>query len=365
LLTPSFTFVVRDESFTTSLSVAIALSPSVELLCGVDSTCTQFTITDPKIIPSSFPYLFNSIPSPLSHRNSLVKLCRFLGNPELECHYFCSNAPMTFSNLQHPPPFHLTRVTDLSLLSPTAADSLLSRGSVSFPSEDALFDGILLLGEAYDGLLRYVRSCFLSPDAFARYLDYLAHSFPTEFLFTTFILTPFPRSLILPYSRLRTNIFDFCHFGGRLLWRGSRDGFTAAAFHRNCDGVPNTVTIVRDTHGNIFGGFTPLPWSGPEEAPFLPDDTCKSFVFTIKNPLDRPARKFKLLPAAKQFATICGRDTGPGFGGAFVIGDTATRKGRTEPERSGASTREFQPGENRDSSRQSIASRCRRLRSSS
>ncbi len=34
-----------------------------------------------------------------------------------------------------------------------------------------------------------------------------------------------------------------------MLWRGSRDGFDAAAFHRLCDGKANTVTVINNTNG--------------------------------------------------------------------------------------------------------------------
>jgi hypothetical protein len=45
-----------------------------------------------------------------------------------------------------------------------------------------------------------------------------------------------------------------------LLWRGSRDGFKAKQFHHRCDGNPNTLTVILDTNGKIFGGFTPVEW---------------------------------------------------------------------------------------------------------
>jgi hypothetical protein len=44
----------------------------------------------------------------------------------------------------------------------------------------------------------------------------------------------------------------------KLLWRGSRDGFTAKEFHLRCDGRANTLTLIADTDGNVFGGFTPV-----------------------------------------------------------------------------------------------------------
>jgi hypothetical protein len=43
-----------------------------------------------------------------------------------------------------------------------------------------------------------------------------------------------------------------------LLWRGSRDGFTAREFHLHCDGCANTLTLIRDTNGNSFDGFMPV-----------------------------------------------------------------------------------------------------------
>jgi hypothetical protein len=55
----------------------------------------------------------------------------------------------------------------------------------------------------------------------------------------------------------------FVEFGEKpfdLLWRGSRDGFQVGDFHRRCDGHGNTLTLILDTNGNIFGGFSPAIW---------------------------------------------------------------------------------------------------------
>ena len=46
-----------------------------------------------------------------------------------------------------------------------------------------------------------------------------------------------------------------------LLYKATRDGFSAGNFHRKCDNVDNTLTIVKVTSGNIFGGFTVKKWS--------------------------------------------------------------------------------------------------------
>ena len=45
----------------------------------------------------------------------------------------------------------------------------------------------------------------------------------------------------------------------RLLFRASRDGFAALAFHSKCDNKGPTVTVVKSS-GNIFGGFTGNAW---------------------------------------------------------------------------------------------------------
>jgi hypothetical protein len=53
----------------------------------------------------------------------------------------------------------------------------------------------------------------------------------------------------------------FAEFRGKrfwLLWQGDRDGFRAREFHRCCDGHTDTLTVILDQQGNVFGGFTPL-----------------------------------------------------------------------------------------------------------
>ena len=46
-----------------------------------------------------------------------------------------------------------------------------------------------------------------------------------------------------------------------LLFRASENSFKASAFHESCDGHPNTITIIQSHHGNIFGGYTDIPWA--------------------------------------------------------------------------------------------------------
>jgi hypothetical protein len=112
------------------------------------------------------------------------------------------------------------------------------------------------------------------------------------------------------------------HFN--LLWRGSRDGFTALEFHHRCDGRANSLALISDTKRNIFGGFTPVKWEsvkgdGDGMNCYKGDDSLRSFLFTLRNPRGVPPRKFALRAESKQFAIDCTSERGPVFGGCICV----------------------------------------------
>jgi hypothetical protein len=120
----------------------------------------------------------------------------------------------------------------------------------------------------------------------------------------------------------------FAEFRGKrftLLWRGSRDGFRATTFHGRCDGHANTLTLIEDTAGNIFGGFTPVEWESrkydTKSASFKGDPSLKSFLFTLKNPHIFPASKFALKAEEKNAAIHCASSEGPNFRDIGVCGN--------------------------------------------
>jgi hypothetical protein len=96
-----------------------------------------------------------------------------------------------------------------------------------------------------------------------------------------------------------------------LLWRGGRDGFGAHDFHRRCDGHANTVTVILDTDGNIFGGFTPVEWEYHKGDKV--DESLRSFLFTLRNPHNFSAWRFALKAEKKNVAVVCYSDWGPDF----------------------------------------------------
>jgi hypothetical protein len=196
--------------------------------------------------------------------------------------------------------------------------------SVSIESEDALLRFLLKLGPGYRDLLRHIQLRFLSEDG----LSLLEEDFgiPPESLWQCAaerIAHP------PPDSRIISGIPEiFAEFRGKrfsLLWRGGRDGFEAQEFHRGCDWYANTLTVILDTEGNIFGGFTPVEWESRKPKSqyttfncWKADGSQTSFLFTLKNPHNIPARRFALKAERKHHAIWCDSRWGPCFGGIGV-----------------------------------------------
>ena len=68
-----------------------------------------------------------------------------------------------------------------------------------------------------------------------------------------------PKNILLLHSFLPSD-FTKMRLKFELLYRGSRDGITAADFHRLCDGKSDTISVIKDTKGNVFGGFADKAW---------------------------------------------------------------------------------------------------------
>jgi hypothetical protein len=109
----------------------------------------------------------------------------------------------------------------------------------------------------------------------------------------------------------------FAEFRGKefsLLWRGGH-GFDPRDFHDRCDGHANTLTLIKYWKGNIFCGFSPVKWESSKRDLFRDDvsfskadPSLKSFLFTLKNPHNVPARRFALKAARKEKPIYCVSD---------------------------------------------------------
>jgi hypothetical protein len=109
-----------------------------------------------------------------------------------------------------------------------------------------------------------------------------------------------------------------------LLYRGSRDGFRASDFHHRCNGQSNTVTIIHDNSGYLFGGFTPVAWDSTCSSSFKQDKTCESFLFTLKNPHGIAPRTF--CQSDSGHTIYCQSNYGPTFGNhAIYVSDNCNQ----------------------------------------
>ena len=117
------------------------------------------------------------------------------------------------------------------------------------------------------------------------------------------------------------DLFLLCNFIDglkkcKLLYRASRDGFRAANFHAKCDGVPNTLTIIKTTQGYVFGGYTTISW---DQSGAYKNDS-NAFIFSFTNNTNKPV---KMLYKNDSKSTFCNGAYGPTFGGGadFHIAD--------------------------------------------
>jgi hypothetical protein len=74
-----------------------------------------------------------------------------------------------------------------------------------------------------------------------------------------------------------------------LCYRASRDGWTAADFHRLCDNRGPTLVVAKERlNGYIFGGYTAVAWTSSSERAM---DDNQAFIFSISNPSSVPPVK--------------------------------------------------------------------------
>jgi hypothetical protein len=119
-------------------------------------------------------------------------------------------------------------------------------------------------------------------------------------------------STILTNSHLVKTLLYICRFTDAEKWkhlyRGTRDGFCSEFFHRHCDNIPNTLTIIKAKDGSIFGGFSSLCWDKHSGSKYAQ----KAFIFSLVNKENKPT-KFDY--TGKGRSIYCSSGYGPTFGG--------------------------------------------------
>ena len=69
--------------------------------------------------------------------------------------------------------------------------------------------------------------------------------------------------MLTDYEQMRVKFMFEPKARFELLYRGTKDGFTEQAFGDKCDNQGDTLIIVKATTGQIFGGYTNIPWASP------------------------------------------------------------------------------------------------------
>jgi hypothetical protein len=98
-----------------------------------------------------------------------------------------------------------------------------------------------------------------------------------------------------------------------LLYRASRDGFEAKAFHQACDGRGPTICLFKSDKNKTFGGYSDKSWFSQ----ICFKMSKGSFLFSVDN-----KKKLKLFRNYDK-ALFFNKNCGPCFGEDIIIGDTA------------------------------------------
>jgi hypothetical protein len=314
----SFAFVVNGAVIESDVAEAVAFSPFVREQLSVDSCAQEFIVCERCIGSSAVASLLSILSgSAISVGRSEILLSGYFGNSPLECHLLSCwkagiAATLSRSVIEKRVSFESADFAGLSL---EALHDLLLSSAVLIESEDSLLRALLNLGSGYRFLINHIQLPFLSAEGISLLADHF--EIPPESVWECAadlpVYLPHPHQLdSLILSDIPAIFAEFRGKQFKLLWRGSRDGFTASQFHSRCDGHPNTLIVILDTDGNIFGGFTPVEWDSGN-GNFKADASVKSFLFTLKNPHNFGARTFALTAVQKHKAIMCDSRSGPRF----------------------------------------------------
>jgi hypothetical protein len=81
-------------------------------------------------------------------------------------------------------------------------------------------------------------------------------------------------------------ISPFPNIGFNLIYQASRDGFGINDFHSKCDGILNTLMIIKTTDSYVFGGYTTQDWTSLYD--YKPDSNA--FLFSLINSLNMTSK---------------------------------------------------------------------------
>ncbi len=97
-----------------------------------------------------------------------------------------------------------------------------------------------------------------------------------------------------------------------LVYRASRDGFSASSFHSKCNSIPKSLTIIKTTNNYVFGGYTEAAWYSNGQ--YTSNDN--TFIFSLINKNNAP---IKIKCTYPPYAIYNNPSYGPSFGGGHDL----------------------------------------------
>ena len=101
----------------------------------------------------------------------------------------------------------------------------------------------------------------------------------------TSVLGVISKNSILSSSQMN-ELMILCEFPVNQKWtklyKATKDGFDASAFHSKCDKKENTLIIIKSANGYVFGGYTEQSWEGQKQGKY--DKNAFIFSFINKKP---------------------------------------------------------------------------------
>ncbi len=103
-----------------------------------------------------------------------------------------------------------------------------------------------------------------------------------------------------------------------LLYRASRDGHNAEAFHARCDGKGPTLTALRSANGCVFGGFAAVGWVSDDDGGAYVE-APGSWLFSLVGVRGSRPLRMDLVDAHHGQAVCHHSGLGPSFGYGFDL----------------------------------------------
>jgi hypothetical protein len=95
------------------------------------------------------------------------------------------------------------------------------------------------------------------------------------------------------------------------IYQATLDGFDASNFHSKVDGIKGTLTIIKSSNGNIFGGFTRVNW-GSSPTAFYSDPSV--YIFSLVNQQNFSCKIFSNNSTSSIYSNYASPTYGPTFG---------------------------------------------------